>query len=148
MLLIHLKMMDIMKEATTEAMVDTGMAGDFIDQDFVDQVGLPTCKLAQPMLVYNVDGTPNEAGCIDKVVDVVMSYNRHSERILLAVTQLGKQSMILRFTWLKKHNPEINFHAQMVEMSRCLPRCCVGFQTEWRDEWKAEKEDAQQINAC
>jgi hypothetical protein len=36
-------------------------------------------------------------------------YNGHSERILLVVTCLGKQSMILGFTWLKKHNPKIDF---------------------------------------
>jgi hypothetical protein len=77
-----------------------------------------------------------------------MSYNGHSECILLAVTQLGKQSMILGFTWLKKHNPEINFQTQSVKMSRCLPQCCVGCGTEQRDEWKAKKEDAKWINAC
>jgi hypothetical protein len=95
-----------------------------------------------------VNGTPNEAECIDKVVDMVMSYNGHSEQILLAVIQLGKQSMILGFTWLKKHNPKIDFSAQLVKMSRCLPQCCVGCQAEQRDEQKAKKEDAQQINAC
>jgi hypothetical protein len=45
MLPIHLKMMDTMEEAATETMVNTGMTRDFIDQDFVDQTGLLTCKL-------------------------------------------------------------------------------------------------------
>jgi len=31
----HLKTTDTMEEASTEAMVDTGATGDFIDQDFV-----------------------------------------------------------------------------------------------------------------
>src|SRR6266571_8633266 len=130
MLPIHLKTTDTMEESSTEAMVDTGATGDFIDQDFVDRAKLPTCKLSQPIPVYNVDGTPNEAGSIDKVVDVVMTYNGHSERILLAVTRLGKQSMILRFNWLKKHNPEIDFRARSVKMTHCLPRCCIGCQTD------------------
>jgi hypothetical protein len=39
--------MDTMEEAATEAMVNTGVTGDFIDKDFVDQMGLPTCKLIQ-----------------------------------------------------------------------------------------------------
>jgi hypothetical protein len=64
------------------------------------------------------------------------------------VTQLGKQSMILGFTWLKKHNPKIDFQTQLVKMSRCLPQCCVGCWTERRDKWKAKKEDTQWINAC
>jgi hypothetical protein len=141
-------MMDTMEEAATETMVDTGAIGDFINQDFVNWMGLPTCKLAQLIPVYNVDGTPNEVGSINKVVNVVMSYNGHSECILLAVTWLGKQSMILGFTWLKKHNPEIDFWTQSVKMSRCLPQCCVGCRMEQRDEQKAKKEDAKQINTC
>jgi len=100
-----------MEETSTEAMVDTGATGDFIDQDFVTREKLPTRKLSQLILVYNVDGTLNKAGGIHEVVDVIMTYERHSERILLAVTRLGKQSMILGFTWLDKHNPEIDFRA-------------------------------------
>jgi hypothetical protein len=99
---IHLKTTDTMEEASTEAMVDTCATGDFIDQDFVSQAKLPTRKLSQPVPVYNVDGTPNEAGSIREVVDVVMVYKGHSERILLAVTRLGKQSMILGISWLDK----------------------------------------------
>ena len=42
---IHLKTMDIMEEASSEAMVDTGATGDFIDQDFIQNAKLPTRKL-------------------------------------------------------------------------------------------------------
>jgi len=75
-----------MERASAEAMIDTGATGDFIDQDFVENTKLPTRKLSRLIPVYNVDGTPNEAGSIDKVVDVIMTYKGHSERILLAVT--------------------------------------------------------------
>ena len=109
MVLIHLKMTDTIEEASTEVMVDTGTTGDFVDQDFVNQAKLPTRKLSQPIPVYNVDGILNEAGSIHEVVDMIMTYNSHSECILLAITQLGKQSMILGMTWLNKHNPEIDF---------------------------------------
>jgi hypothetical protein len=145
---IHLKTTDTMEEASTEAMVDTGATGDFIDQDFVSQAKLPTRKLSQPVPVYNVDGTPNEAGSIREVVDVVMVYKGHSERILLAVTRLGKQSMILGISWLDKHNPEIDFRTGTVKMTRCLPRCCIGCHTERKEERNTRKRDAQRINAC
>jgi len=49
MVLTHLKTRDTMEEASTEAMVDTGATGDFVDQDFVDQARLPTQKLSQPI---------------------------------------------------------------------------------------------------
>ena len=86
MLLIQLQTTNTMERASAEAMIDTGATGDFIDQDFVENTKLPTWKLSRPIPVYNVDGTPNEAGSIDKVVDVIMTYKGHSERILLAVT--------------------------------------------------------------
>jgi len=79
---------------------------------------LPTRKLSQPIPVYNVDGMLNEAGSIRKVVDMIMTYDGHSERILLAITRLG-------MTWLNKHNPEIDFRAGTVKMTRCLPQCCI-----------------------
>ena len=145
---IHLKTTDTLDEASSEAMVDTGATGDFIDADFVERAKLPTRKLSQPIPVYNVDGSPNEAGHIDKVVDVLMTYNGHSERILLAVTRLGKQSMILGWTWLRKHNPEIDFKTKAVRMTRCSPRCCNGCRTETRNERLAQKEDVRRINAC
>ncbi len=148
MLPIHLKTTDTMEESSTEAMVNTSTTGDFIDQDFVTCAKLPTRKLSQPIPVYNVDGTPNEAGSIHEVVDVIMTYNQHSECILLAVTRLGKQSMILGFTWLDKHNPEIDFCTQSVKMTRCLPRCCIGCQTNRKAERSAKKEDTTRINTC
>jgi len=95
-----------------------------------------------------VDRTLNEAGSIREVVDMIMTYDRHSERILLTVTRLGKQSMILGFTWLDKHNLEIDFHTQSVKMTRCLPHCCVGCQADRKAERNAKWEDTERINAC
>ena len=80
---VHLKTTDTMRELNSEAMVDCGATGDFIDEEFVKRANLPTRSLLSPVPVYNVDGTPNEAGSISKVVDVLMTYNRHSEHILL-----------------------------------------------------------------
>jgi len=148
MLPIHLKTTDTMEETSTEDMVDTGATRDFIDQDFVAQAKLPTRKLSQPIPVYNVDGTLNKARSIREVVDMIMTYDRHSECILLVVTRLCKQSMILGFTWLDKHNLEIDFCARSVKMTRCLLRCCVGCQADCKAEWNAKREDTERINTC
>jgi len=58
--------------------------------------------------VFNVDGFPNEAGQISKVMDIVLRYKTHSKRMLLAVSRLRKQSLILDYNWLKDHNPKID----------------------------------------
>ena len=79
--------------------------------------GMNTQSISRPILVYNVDGAPNEAGQISKVVDVVLHYKTHSERMLLAVSSLEKQSMILGYTWLKDHNPEVDWQTREICMN-------------------------------
>jgi len=82
-----------------------------------------TWTLSRNIPVFNVDGSPNEADQISKVVDVVLQYKTHSERMLLAVSRLGKQNLILGYDWLKDHNPKIDWEKGEVEMTRCPLRC-------------------------
>jgi len=147
-ILVHLKTTDTLEEVSTDALVDCSATGDFIDEGFVERSKIPTRNLSQPIPVFNVDGSPNEAGSITKVADMIMTYKGHSERILLAVTQLGKQDTILGMTWLKKHNPEIDFTTGSVKLTHCSPRCCTGCRNEAREERHASKEQARVINAC
>ena len=83
---IHLKTTGTLEEVDSEAMVDCGTTSAFINEEFVKRAKLPTCHLSTPVPVYNVDGMLNEVGSIDRVVKMLMTYNGHSERILLAVT--------------------------------------------------------------
>jgi hypothetical protein len=70
-----------------------------------------------------VDGSPNQAGGITGVVDMVVDYKGHAERIQLAITRLGKQHVILGYSWLQKHNLEINWETKEVRMMRCPTGC-------------------------
>ena len=111
--------MDTSELHSVRALLDSGATGSFIDRDFVRSKGMNTWTLSRNILVFNVDGSPNEAGQISKVVDVVLRYKTHSERMLLAVSGLGKQSLILGYNWLKDHNPKIDWEKGEVEMTRC-----------------------------
>jgi len=94
-----------------------------------------------------MDGSPNKAGQIFKVVDIVLHYKTHCERTLLAVSSLGKQSMILSYTWLKDHNPQVNWQTREVQMNQCPSRCkgCCVIQKE-QVSWRKTK--ARAINIC
>ena len=51
-------------------------------------------------------------------------------------------------TWLKKHNPEIDFTTSSVKLTCCSPHCCTGCQDEGQEERHASKAQARVINAC
>jgi len=81
-----------------KALLDSRATGNFIDKDFVRTKDIGTQSISCPIPVLNMDSSPNETGQISKVVDVVLRYKTHSERTLLAISNLGKQSMILGYT--------------------------------------------------
>jgi len=75
---------------SVKALLDSGATGSFIDRDFVHSKGINTRTLSCNIPVFNVDGSPNEAEQISEVVNVLLRYKTHSERMLLAVSRLGK----------------------------------------------------------
>jgi len=95
---------DTSKLHSVKALLDSRPTRSFIDRDFIRLKGINTRTLSHNIPVFNVDGSPNEAGQISEVVDVLLRYKTHSERMLLAVFGLGKQSLILGYNWLKDHN--------------------------------------------
>ena len=115
--------MDTSKLHSVKALLDCRVTGSFIDRDFVCLKEMNTQTLSCNILVFNVDSSPNKVGQISEVVDVVLRYKTHSERMLLAVSGLGKQSLILGYNWLKDHNPRIDWEKGEVEMTYCSLRC-------------------------
>ena len=123
---VEIRTTDTSELHSVKALLDSGATRSFIDKDFVCSKGINTQTLSYNIPVFNVDGFPNEAGQISKVVDVLLHYKIHSERMLLAVSGLGKQSLILGYNWLKDHNPKVDWEKEEVEMTRCPLRCKGG----------------------
>jgi len=99
---------DTSEHHSVKALLDCGATGSFIDKDFVCSKGMNTRTLSRNIPVFNADSSPNEAGQISEVMDVILQYKTHSERMLLTVSGLGKQNLILGYDWLKDHNPKID----------------------------------------
>jgi len=100
--------MDTTKTYSIKALLDCRVIGSFINKDFVWAKKVNTQSLSYPIPVFNIDRSPNEAGQISEVVDIVLQYNFHSEQMLLVVSSLGRQNLILGYSWLKDHNPEVD----------------------------------------
>jgi hypothetical protein len=144
---VEIESTDTAVKRCTQALIDCGSMGFFIDIEWARLNNIPTCPLTKPIPVYNVDGTANDAGAITDIDDVILCYENHSECTQLAVTRLGKQSLILGYNWLHKHNPEINWQTKDVKMSRC-PLQCSTCRVEDKCKAKIQKSTTSQINAC
>jgi len=123
---VEIGTMDTSELYSVKALLDCKATRSFINRDFVCSKRMNTWTLSHNIPVFNVDSFPNKAEQISEIMDVVLRYKTHSERILLAVSRLGKQSLILGYNWLKDHNPKIDWEKREVEMTYCLLQCKGG----------------------
>jgi len=105
---VEIGTMDTSELYFVKALLDSRATESFIDRDFVRSKGINTRTLSRNIPVFNVNGSPNETGQISKVIDILLCYKTHSKRMLLAISRLGKQSLILGYNWLKDHNPKVD----------------------------------------
>lgn len=95
----------------------------YVDSNYMAKIGLPTCHLLMPILVFNIDGSRNKAGSVTHMADVLIRFQGHSEHCQFSVTCLGKQNMILGYRWLQKHNLDVDWVNGKVQMMWCPPPC-------------------------
>ena len=107
----------------TDALLDSGANTIFIDKTWAETHKIPLIPLRNPIPVYNVDRTHNSAGSITHSMELVVEFQGHREKVTAEVTDLGKNPFILGFSWLQRHNLEIDWSKGTVKMTHC-PRHC------------------------
>ena len=65
---VEIKTTNTAEKRSITAHIDSGATGEFIDRQYAKSCRLNFMKLTQPILVYNVDGSPNEVGSITEVL--------------------------------------------------------------------------------
>src|SRR5882724_8891994 len=108
---------------SVKALIDSGATSMFIDIKFIRLKNIRTHWLPRAILVYNVDGTPNKAGHITEVVDLIVQYKDHSEQATFHVMGISRTMIILGHTWLMEHNPKIDWPTGEISMMRCPTPC-------------------------
>ena len=109
---------------TVPALLDSSANATFIDISVAKWLGLPLTPLNAPIRVFNVDRSRNSAGDVTHMTTILMEYLGHCEELTAEVTNLGKNSLILGYTWLQKHNPMIDWQTGVIKFTRC-PRSCL-----------------------
>src|ERR1700678_3659806 len=75
---VEIETTDTAEKKSVSALVDCGATGEVIDRHYAKSSGLKLIKLTKPIPVFNVDGTPNKAGSITEVVNLILRYKNHS----------------------------------------------------------------------
>src|SRR6266446_5310076 len=97
------------KTIETNALVDCGTGGKFIDRNYARKNRITRMPLERPLPVYNVDGMPNKEGTITHRVELDLKIGDKVQHETLLVSGLGKQKVILGLPWLQENNPDINW---------------------------------------
>jgi hypothetical protein len=92
---------------TVETLIDSSAGGLFIDQNFAKNFEIN--YLDELVKAYNVDGTENKRGTINAYINLKFKPGDRKFNERFYVTGLGKQRVILGFSWLHKYNPIINW---------------------------------------
>ena len=108
---------------SAEALLDSGANIIFIDQKWARYKNIPLILLWNPIPMFNVDGTKNSTGNITHSADIIIDYQGHQEKVIADVMDLGKNQVILKYMWLKKHNPDIDWTNGKVKIT-CCPWSC------------------------
>jgi len=135
---IGLKQEEEEKGIVTEALLDSGVTGLVMSEEFARKHRFKRMKLKRPIHMRNVDSMLNYAGPIKDTVEVEIFFKGHKERTSIDVIEGQKWSVILGMPWLAHHNPEIDWKTGEVQIMRCPDKCGkkwrIGKQI--KPEWK------------
>ena len=97
------------KKVETNALLDSGAGGTFIDQNFTQTLRMHWQKLPNPITALNVDGMINKKGTITHSVKIPIKIGETIKQINFKIAGIGKQKVILGFDWLQKENLTIDW---------------------------------------
>ena len=96
------------KDITASAMIASGASTQFIDLDFAVKNNLPLTLKPTPETLIVVDEIEAE-NQLTHTCTLDLTVDQHLETLTFQVTKLAGWNMILGKTWLKRHNPVIDW---------------------------------------
>jgi len=120
---IGLKQKEEEKEIVTEVLLDSGVTGLVMSEEFVRKHRFRRTKLERLIYVRNVDGTMNYAEPIVNTVKVEILFKEYKKKTSIDVIGGQKWGVILDMLWLAHHNSEINWRIGEIQITRCSEEC-------------------------
>ena len=122
------------KQFKINALIDSGAQGKFLNKEFALRNRIVLNKLNNPITVYNVDGTKNNSGKIEYSTWLKMKIDNKEMNTRFLVTDIGKETIILRLPWLKQYNPIIDWDKGTMDISNVKLSKTFGEVFQWSVE--------------
>jgi hypothetical protein len=90
---VEIESTDTAVKRFTQALIECGATGCFIDIEWAKYNNIPTCPLTKLIPVYNVNSTANDTGPITDIGDIILCYENHLECTQLAITHLAEPNV-------------------------------------------------------
>ena len=96
--------------------------------------------LEELIKVFNIDGTQNKRGTITHYMELDLLIGEWIKKLWLYITGLGKQKVLLGFTWLQKENLDIDWKQgkikwQPIEANDDYMKLSVNAPEQGSEEW-------------
>ncbi|KAL0200303.1 hypothetical protein M9458_003490, partial [Cirrhinus mrigala] len=122
---VHITSSD--KFIDTTALIDSGAAGNFMDEGFAKTHCLSLIPCTSPLSVAALDGRPLGPGRVQFTTsDLQLTAGAfHTETIRFFIIQSPRNPVILGLPWLQEHEPQISWtEGQVTQWSdRCFAQC-------------------------
>jgi len=108
LLLVSRKGRNTDRRFETNALIDSGAGGTFIDKKFTQQNRIALILIEKPIQAFNMDGMKNNTGTIEHCAWLKIQIGKKKISTRFLATGLGKEKIILGLSWLKQYNPKID----------------------------------------
>ena len=102
------------KYDTIPTLIDSECMGTAMDSQQAKAFGVQQYKYLAPILVFNVDRSPNKLEHITHYAKILVQIGEYVGTISTAISDLGSRPPILGYDWLKWYNPDINWQEHII----------------------------------
>ena len=107
-MMLHVYLHSKSKRAETIALLDLGATENFMSLDYAKHLHLPIKTLQEPRWLFNIDGTPNQAGDLKYYTDLVTRMGTQLRTLRYFLSDLGDNKVILGYPWFAAAQPKID----------------------------------------
>uniref|UniRef100_A0A3B3I3Y3 ribonuclease H n=1 Tax=Oryzias latipes TaxID=8090 RepID=A0A3B3I3Y3_ORYLA len=151
-LFVPVKLCHLSKVLDLQALIDSGVEQSLIDHSIVNSLSLPTERLTSPVKAAGLGGQHLSLITHRTKPILLVTSGNHRETIQFFITRTPQTPVVLGFTWLKLHNPQLDWSRHSITswsdfcMGNCLQSALPSVSTP--NVYESETIDLSNIPEC